>query len=442
MNNTQTTNQYSLLKQRRFGPFFCTQFCGAFNDNVFKNALIILIAYRAASWSSFGSDTLINMCAALFTLPFFLFSAFAGQLADKYEKSTLIRWIKVLEIIIMLCVVVGFYYQSLYGLMLILFLMGFQSALFGPVKYSILPQHLTEDELTGGNGLVEMGTFVAILIGTIVGGVLVSIKPNGTTYVSIAVISVAILGRLFSQWIPVAKPPAPDLRLNWNIVTQTIRTARYALERKSVFIAIIGISWLWFVGILFLAQVPNYTRHILHGDELVVTLILSVFSIGIGVGSLLCERLSGHKVEIGLVPFGAIGLTIFPLIIAFSGQYFPVHAHLGVADFLRIPMSYWMLANVAAMGAFGGFYVVPLYVMMQLRSVLEHRSRVVAANNITNSFFMVISVLMAMTLLNLGVSIPELFVIVAVLNLILTGTLFIIEPEFIQRFKIWIRRKD
>ena len=294
-------SQFSLLKQRRFAPFFWVQFLGAFNDNVYKNALVIMLAFQVGSLSAQESNTLINLSAGLFILPFFLFSATSGQLADKYEKSRLIRYVVLIELGLMCLGAFGFYRKSVGLLLFTLFLGGVQSALFGPVKYAFLPQHLEPEEIVGGNGLVEMGTFVAILLGTILGGVLIADEAIGTTLVSITTIVVAAAGYAMSRFIPNSPPPAPELRINWNPITETMRNLRFARGDRTVFLSMLGISWFWFYGATFLAQFPSYSKEVLGGDESVVTLLLTLFSIGIGTGSLLCERLSGHKVELGLV---------------------------------------------------------------------------------------------------------------------------------------------
>ena len=312
--------QGSLLGQRRFFPFFCTQFFGAFNDNVYKNALILLIAYESLRYTAIDTDLLNNLAAGLFILPFFLFSAFAGQLADKYEKSAYIRWIKTAEILIMCLAALAFYLQSLWGLLGILFLMGSQSAFFGPVKYSIIPQHLAEEELVAGNAFVEMGTFLAILLGTAGAGLLMLLEQS-TYWVAIVVCTIAVFGRLTSQWIPQAPAPVPNLKIDMNPARLIVRTLRYARADRTVFLAILGVSWFWFLGASYLTQLPNYTIEILGSDKSVVTLLLCVFSVGIGVGSMLCDRLSGHKVEIGIVPLGSLGLTVFGADLYFCQQY-------------------------------------------------------------------------------------------------------------------------
>ena len=309
-------NQFGLLKHDRFLPLFCTQFLGALNDNVFKNAIVILIAFTLADKLGMNASILVIVAAGIFILPFFLFSATAGQLADKYEKSLLIRRIKMTEIVIMMIGSVGFYFMSAPLLLTVLFFMGMQSTLFGPLKYSILPQHLSEGELLGGNGMIQMGTYLAILLGTIIGGVLISINPNGSLYVSIVIILLAVAGWIASRSIPEAAAPEPTLRINWNLITETCRIIKFSREDRTVFWAIIGISWFWFYGATFLSLVPTYTRDVLFADERIATLMLTAFSIGIGTGSLMCEKLSrmqinpGH-INLGLVPIGAIGLTCF-----------------------------------------------------------------------------------------------------------------------------------
>ncbi|MGD2056428.1 MAG: MFS transporter, partial [Gammaproteobacteria bacterium] len=432
-------NQFSLLKQRRFGPFFLTQFFGAFNDNVFKNALIILIAFQATGMDRLNSDTLINLCAGLFILPFFLFSATAGQLADRFEKARLIRIIKLLEIAIMILAAVAFHLGSIPLLIAVLFLMGCQSTLFGPVKYGILPQHLREDELVGGNGLVETGTFLAILLGTLTGGVLIGLPGNGAFMVSVTVVAVACLGYLSSRSIPRAVPVAPELRINWNVFTETWRILRFASGNRTVFLSILGISWFWQLGASYLTQLPNYTRGTLGGNEQVVTLLLTLFSIGIGTGSLLCERLSARRVELGLVPFGSIGLTIFgvDLFLAVPNAP-PPGVLLDAASFLQTPGHWRVVMDIVLMGVFGGFYIVPLYALVQQRSAPSHRSRVIAANNILNALFMVASAVLAIVLLNAGLSIPQLFLVIALLNAVVAVYIYTLVPEFLMRFLVWM----
>jgi MFS family permease len=306
-------SQFQLIKSRRFLPLFCTQFLGAFNDNVYKNALIILITFQATSLYGLDSNMLVVISGGIFILPFFLVSATAGQLADKYEKSVLIQRIKILEIVIMVLAVIGFYFNSIFMLMLLLFLMGAQSTLFGPLKYGILPQHLQVEELVGGNGLISMGTFLAILLGTILGGLLISIPEYGGYIVAIMVVFFAGLGFIASLFIPKAEAAEPEIQLNWNIFSQTVKTMGYALENKMVFVSILAISWFWFVGSTYLYQVPAYSKTILGSNNEVVTLLLTTFSIGIGLGAMMCENCQGEKLNWVLshsVPLVLVGFLL------------------------------------------------------------------------------------------------------------------------------------
>ena len=438
---TDSSGQAGLLRQRRFAPFFLTQFLGAFNDNLFKNALVILIAFQGAGWATatggISVNALVNGAAALFILPFFLFSATAGQLADKYDKARLMRWIKALEIVIMSGALLAFILHSLLLLMVLLFLMGAQSTLFGPVKYGYLPAQLDNRELTGGNGLVEFGTFIAILLGTIAGGELVHVVGHATFVIGACVIVVAVLGWLMSLAIPRTPASAPELTIRWNPVTETVRILRYARESRVIFLSILGISWFWAVGALYLAQLPNYVRTDLGGNEQVVTLLLALFSLGIGTGSVFCERLSGGRIELGLVPFGAAGLVLFGLHLAFAGV--PAHAQaVGLTGFLALDGSWRVLIDLGLIGLFGGFYIVPLYALIQERAPRERLSRIIAANSVVNSLFMVLASLYALGALALGLTIPQLFLSVAAMTGVVVLIIFRLVPEFTMRFIIWL----
>jgi len=431
-------SQFDLLQQRRFAPFFWTQFAGAANDNIYKNALIIFVAYRAAVHAGLDANTLVNLAAGLFILPFVLLSATAGQLADKYEKSRLIRFIKLLEIAIMVVGAVGFWLPNLTLLFMALFLMGVHSTLFGPVKYAILPQHLRNDELVGGNGLVEMGTFVAILLGTIVGGLLVAVPDVGPVLAGCAAIGVAIAGWLVSRAIPLTPAVAPDLVINWNPFSETWRNLRLAYGNRIVWLSMLGISWFWFYGATFFTQFPNFARNVLGGDEHVVTFLLALFSIGIGTGSLLCERLSGRKVEIGLVPFGSIGLTVFAVDLWFASNDMHATSLVGIAGFLAGPGHWRVVLDLVLIGLFGGFFIVPLYALIQQRSDPAYRSRIIAANNILNAIFMVASAGLAIVLLGEGLSIPYLFLVTGILNAVVAVFIYKLVPEFLMRFLAWL----
>lgn len=432
----QERSQFYLFKQRRFAPLFYTQFLGAFNDNVFKSALMILVAFSASYTVSVDTNTINNIASMLFILPFFLFSALAGELADKYEKSLLIRRIKLFEIIIMIGAGIGFYFNHVVGLLLLLFCTGIQSAFFAPIKYSIIPQHLRSDELVGGNALIESGTFLAILFGTILGGLL-SKLDNGPMIISFAVLLVAILGWLSSRKIPYAAPASPDLSITFNPFTETWKTLKISAEIRSVQLACMSISWFWCLGASYLTQLPNYTKTVLNGDQTVVTLLLALFSIGIATGSLLCERLSAHKVELGLVPLGSIGLTIFGMDLYFS--HTTSIQTVGVLAFVSDPANYRLIVDFIMIGVSGGLYIVPLYAMIQERTSEEKRSRTIAALNILNSIFIVVSALFAVFFLSyMELSIPQFFMVMAIMNAVVAVYIYRTIPEFFMRFIIWI----
>ena len=431
-------SQFQLLRERRFAPFFWTQFLGAGNDNVYKNALVIFVAFQAAELTALSSNDLVNIAAAVFIAPFVLFSATAGQIADKLEKSRLIRVIKLFEIAIMVIGALGFYRRDLVLLFLALGLMGVHSTIFGPVKYSILPQTLRSDELIGGNGLVEMGTFVAILLGEIVGGLVIAIKPDGPILAGATAIAIAVAGYVVSRGIPVMPAVAPELRINWNPFTETAHNLRFAYGNRVVWLSMLGISWFWFYGATYLTQFATYTKNVLGGDEHVATLLLAIFSVGIGIGSLLCERLSGHKVEVGLVPFGSIGLSLFAIDLFFASRDLIPTGLSGIEGFMAVPAHWRVVADLVLLGMFGGFYIVPLYAMIQERSDPAYRSRIIAANNILNALFMVASAGIALGLLKAGLTIPELFLATGLMNAVIAVYIYLLVPEFLMRFLAWL----
>lgn len=435
-------SQFGLLTVRRFAPFFWTQFLGAFNDNVFKNTLVLFIAYKMSRELSSSSDILINVAAGLLILPFFIISATAGQIADKYEKSMVIRYIKLAEIIIAVLAAFAFYYSSIIWLLILLFLLGCQAAFFGPVKYSIIPQHLQNKEIVAGNAMVESGTFIAILLGTITGGFIAQ-SDKGNFLVGVVMITLAVLGWLASRMIPCAEPESPDLKLNFNLITETWDTMKIPMERRSIFLSILGISWFWALGLAYLSQLPNYTQYILRGSEQVVTLLLTMFSVGIGLGSLLCDRLSGKKVEIGLVPLGSLGLSLFGIDLAFAAPALPPGQTLmGIGAFMSIPGNTRVLTDLFMIGVFGGIYIVPLYSMIQVRTRPEVRSRVIAANNIMGALFMVAASAVAALMLGLlKLSIPHFFLFLVILNLIAAYYIYSLVPEFVIRFLMWVLSK-
>lgn len=431
-------NQFSLINKRRFGPFLMTQFLGAFNDNVFKNALLVMVAFQVINLTEIDSNFLINLAAGLFILPFFLFSATAGQLADKFEKSRSMRYIKIAEIFIMLGACLGFYLQDVTVLMVVLFLMGTQSTFFGPLKYGILPQHLSEKELVGGNALVETATFLAILLGMLLGTNLVAIEDQGVLYVAIAVVVFAVAGYFSSRYIPQAPAVDESLKVKWNVVTETWNIIGFTRKNRAVFLSVMGISWFWFFGAMFMTQLANLTKLHLMGDEQVYSLLLALFSIGIGLGSMLCERMSGHKIEIGLVPFGSIGLTVFGVDLYFAMPVNTSTELMSATQFL-LDTRYWhFIVDVVFLGMFGGFYIVPLFALIQQRGEKAHLSRIIAGNNVLNALFMVMSSVLAIWVLASGYSIPQLLLLTAILNAVVAIYIYTLVPEFLMRFLVWM----
>ena len=429
-------SQFRLMTERRFLPFFGTQALGAFNDNVYKNALVIIATYHAASFSTLNPSLLTNLAGGLFILPFVLFSGLAGQLSDKYDKVFVLRAVKLAEVGIMLIAGVGFYTRHLPLLLAALFMMGAHSAFFSPAKYGLVPEILVEDEYVGGNALLEMGTFLAILFGTLLAGILSA--HGDLLIVTATLVGIALLGLGFSLAIPRARSVVPDLKIDWNPVRSTLANMRVARREPVVFLAVLGISWFWFYGILVLAQVPLYAKQVLNGSEQVVTLLLVGFSLGVGTGSLLCERLSGRRLEIGLVPLGSLGLSIFGVDIFFATPPTPAGAPLTALGFLATNGSWRVLADVTLIGVFGGLYIVPLYALVNRRTPRNVMSRVVSANNVWNALFMVAASLFGATLLTRGVTIPELLLVCGILNVVVAWFIYTRVPEFLLRFLAWI----
>ena len=418
-----------LLSSRRFVPMFLTQFFGALNDNVYKQALLLVITYGWIHQQTGSVSTLNNIAALLFILPYFIFSATAGQIADKYERASLIRKLKALEIFIMLLATVGFLIGNLWILLLALFLMGTHSTFFGPIKYAILPEILKPKELMSGNALFQSGTSIAILVGMILGGAVISLSEGNLMWISLTVLSIAVLGYFSSRYILAQKIPAPDLKVDWNFFRTSIQTIRYAKSLPTIFMILLGNSWYWFYGATYLTQIPQLTQQNLHGSENVVSLLLTFFSVGIGVGSMLCRKIGGADVNIKMVPIGAIGLTVFALYLAAALSYVPTHTGelLGIADLFQQGWSYYhVMIAITLLGISGGFYIVPLYAMMQAYSPRSHRARVVAANNILNAIFMVSSAIFSIIILSiLKLDIKILFSITAVLSAFFTVYLLI-----------------
>ena len=435
--NIEHPSQFALLRQRRFAPFFWTQFLGAANDNLFKFAFTVLVTFQLQlSWLPPAQAGLA--IGALFILPFLLFSATAGQLADKFDKAVLIRFVKSLEIAIMAVAGWGFMTRNVIVLLLCVFLMGLHSTLFGPVKFAYLPQHLNERELTGGNGMVEMGTFVAILVGQVIGGLLIAVPGVGGEWVAAACFGVALLGRLTAQAVPVSPATDAALAINWNPVSETWRNLNLAHGNLVVFRSLLGISWMWFFGAVFLSMFPAFAKEVLHGNEQVASLLLVVFSVGIGTGSLLCETLSRRHVEIGLVPLGAIGMSVFAVDLYFASRGLPATATQTVAHFVSQSAHWRVMADLALLSLFAGLYSVPMYALIQMRSQATHRARIIAANNIMNALFMIVSAGLAGAMLKAGATVPQVFLALGLANAVVAGYIFLVVPEYLLRFLAWI----
>lgn len=433
-------NQLSLLKEKRYLPFFLTQFLGAFNDNVFKNGLVIIITYGLSTQINFNPEILITVAAGIFILPFFLFSAIAGQIADKFEKSRLMRYTKIAEIVLMSLVGIGFYLHSIFILMFVLFLVGTQATFFGPMKYSILPDHLADNELIAGNALLEAGTYLAILLGTIIGGVLAMFKA-GPIFVSMAVVMVAVTGYITSLWIPAAKINSPNLKINFNLIQETSNIVKRTFKSANLSMAILGISWFWLVGATYLSQFPTYAKIVLGAESSVVTVFLTFFTLGIGIGSLLCNRLLKGKIHATYVPLAALGMAIFgiDLVIASKHAVTASGGLLSLHEFLSHRSSWRILMDLMFIAICGGVYIVPLYAILQYESDEAHRSRAVACNNIVNAIFMVIAAIATSFMLMLHFSVSSVFLVVAIANLLVAIYICNMLPDaLVKSFLIWL----
>ena len=431
-------NQFRLLRERRFLPFFIAQACGAFNDNLFKNVLVILVTYQATRWSTLRPDVLANVAAGLFILPFVVFSGLAGQLGERFDKARILKSVKALEIAIMIVAGIGFAQRRVALLLFALFMMGVHSTFFAPAKYGLLPQVLDAGELVGGNALLETGTFLAILLGTLAAGLLAG--HGNTTWIEASLGGIAVVGFLTSLAIPKSQAVSPSQRLDWNPWTSTLDNLRAARESRAVLLSVLGMSWFWFYGALLLVQLPQYCHNVLHGDESLVTITIVAFSVGVGVGSLLCERLSGRQVEIGLVPFGSIGLTVFAVdwVIASPRVALPGAELLNLHGLLALPGGVRTLIDIAAIGVFGGFFIVPLNALVQQRSRPETLARVIGANSILNALFMVAAALLGAVGLSKGLSILQLILLAALLNAVVAIYIYTLVPEFLLRFVCWL----
>jgi len=436
--SSSSAPQSSLLRERRFAPLFWVQFLGAANDNVFKFAFTLLATYAANKWGGLDPRYAGFAIGALFIAPFVILSATAGQLTDKLEKSWLIRRLKDAEIIVMTLAAVGLVMNWPVLVYCTVALIGLQATVFGPVKYSYLPQHLSPGELTGGNGLIEMGTFVAILIGTIIAGVLLDMFTDGAAVVAAVVLLLAIAGRIVAQFIPHSPAADPALLINWNPFSETWVNLKIAHRDRAVFNSLLGISWLWFFGSVFLTSLAPFARDILGGNETVVTFLLAVFSIGIGAGALLTERLSGHKVEIGLVPLGSIGMTVFAADLYFASRGIVPMVSGNLRQFIALDGAWRIVFDLALLSGFAGLYSVPLYALIQSRAQKTHVARIVAANNILNALFIVVASIAAGGLLASGLTIPQLFLVAALMNAAVAAYIYRLVPEFLLRFLAWV----
>jgi len=439
--SNQPKSQFHLFTQRRFLPFFVTQFLGALNDNLFKNALLVIVVSSAIAGSEASTNFTTNFAVGLFILPFFLFSTTAGQLADTYDKAMLMRRVKLAEILIMLAGSYALMTQNLNFMLLILFLLGTQSAFFGPAKYSLIPQHLNSDELLAGNAQISMGTFGSILLGTLIGGWMVTLE-NGITLLSGGIVLVSIIGWLCSREIPEAPSENPKQKLSLNPFAETAVNFRMARENRTVFHCILAISWFWLYGGCFLTQVPNFTVTVLNGHPRLISILLGAFIVGVALGSLLCNRLSRGVVEPGIVPLGAIGLSIFAFDLSFASiAYQETHGSLSAVmplQFLGLDGGPHILIDLVLIGMFGGFFIVPLNSMVQQRTAANNRARVLSVNAIMNAAYMVGGSLLGIFFLSiLGWSIMSFFITVAVMNVLVVGIIFVRVPEFFSRFKLW-----
>jgi len=427
-----------LMRNRRFWPLFWTQLLGAFNDNLFKNGLVILITFRNVQIGGLGAQEMVALSAGIFILPFFLFSATAGQLADKHDKAQLIRWTKSAEIGVMTLGAIGLALDQVPMLLGVLFLMGLQSALFGPCKYSILPEHLNEKELVAGNALVEVGTYLGILLGTLAGGLLIMLN-QGPLIVAGSVVVVALVGRGFARFIPVAPAGDPNLKVNPSPIGPTLDLIKLCKTDKTIYLSILGISWFWAFGSVFLSLFPIYAKEVIGGDQTIATLFLALFSVGIGVGCMFCEKLSRERLEMGLVPIGSFGMSVFTADLWLIGHPFQLGPELiTIRDLLHTFVGWRIVTDMALLALFGGFLIVPLYTLIQQRAKAESRSRTIAGNNVLNAAFIVVASVVLFALLGRGLDAPQIFAVLAAVNAFVAVYIYLVIPEFMLRFVTWI----
>lgn len=435
-------SQFQLLRSRRFAPLFVVQFLGAFNDNVFRFALIIFLTFTLAQRVGIDTRSLVVISGGIFILPFFIFSSLAGQIADKYEKSRVIRRVKFIEIVVMSLAAVGFWLESAGFLFAVLFLMGVQSTFFGPLKYGILPQLLQEAQLTGGNGLIQAGTYAAILLGAIAGGMLAAVEGLGPAPVVSCVVALAVAGWICAHAIPIAAASDTTIVIDWNLPRATLRLLRYAAGNRVILTLVLTISWFWFLGATFLSMVPTYGKELLGADEQAVTLLNAAFTVGIGIGAIGCDRYSRGRIELGLVPIGCVGISIFAADLFLMGQPQTATVILTLKTVLSHPPALRAFADLVLIGAFGAVFIIPLYAALQARVEKAHCARVMAALNVTNAFFMVFSAIFTVALYHFQVTIPRIFGVVAVLNLAAMAGAIAMLPEFGVRARIVLLRRS
>jgi 1-acyl-sn-glycerol-3-phosphate acyltransferase len=435
-------SQLSLLTRRAYWPLFWTQFFGAFNDNLFKTAFALLVAYRGIGVLGMRPEQVVVVASGVFILPFLLLSPIAGQLCDKYSKTKLMQWVKIAEVAIMALGAVGFCLPSYDLLLGVLFLMGGHSTFFGPAKYSVVPELLDPGEMVAGNALIELGSFLAILLGTIVGGLVVGAGTAASVYASGAVVVIAGLGALCSRGLQTTAAVSPDLLVQTNPFPVLRQMWAILRSERSVLHSAMGISWFWFLGAAILSIMPLYCRSILHGNEQVVTFCLALFCVGIGLGSSVCERLSQHRLELGLVPLGSFGLCVFLTDLTWVGSPFEqllgaTESPLELRDWLAHPEVWRVCLDLFLTACFGGVFSVPLYTLLQQRSQPGVRSRVIAGNNVLNAVFMVASSGMLFLFGSLGVQAHHVFVILAAMNACVAVYIYGLIPEFLLRFVVW-----
>lgn len=426
----------NILSEKKFYPTFWTQLLGSLNNNLFKNAFIILLTFKLAQLSS--SKNLILISSGLFILPFFLFSAFAGDLSDKYPKHVLSKNLKLLELLIVILGSIGFVFHLPYLLLFCLFLIGTQASLYGPIKYSILPELLAEEQLVEANAFVEMGTFLAILTGTLLGGILINIS-YGEWIVSFSCIALSLLGYWFSLKIPKLEPVIPSKKLSYNILSLTSANLKLVFHQKYIFLTVLAISWFWFLGASILSLFPILVKDYLHGNESLVTIMLAIFSIGVAIGSIICEKISNKNLELGLVPIGSIGMFISLVDLYFSLKGYPKYfsTPMPLIDFFHQKNSIKILIDLFLFAIFGGIYSVPLYAYLQIRTQREERSRIIASNNILNALFMVFGAVLLFILSALSVSLTNTILIIAILTLCVSVYIYWFMPEFLLRLVCW-----